>query len=346
MSSAFAKMRDAFVEAQDSRVGGRWQSACRFAGREARIRVVGSGCAETITAPFRHVLLENSTKSLPELTIDIWDARETGTEFPGHQTESDQVSSEYGLITGDATSRFFGCHRPGMLSWMDRSSQHIVACTADSRHLELYERAKPLLFPLMMWHCDHDVEIIHSAFVEDGGQGVLFAGQGGAGKSTAALTCLEAGFKYLGDDYIGLQGLDNGSFIGHSVYNTAWMEPDHARSFPALLPHVAAGTLPKLPVVLSDVYPQQIGTSAEIRFILLPRLFDGPSCRVRPAHPGETLLALAPSSLIKRPCSGASGFDKIARLVEQVPSYFIEIGSDLSDLPTLVREILSSGAEP
>ena len=73
------------------------------------------------------------------------------------------------------------------------------------------------------------VLVLHAGFVAKNGHGVLFAGKAGAGKTTAALSCVWAGFDYLGDDYVGIKGLKGGNFDGYSIYNAAWVEPSGSR---------------------------------------------------------------------------------------------------------------------
>ena len=65
------------------------------------------------------------------------------------------------------------------------------------------------------------VLVLHAGFVANPGHGVLFAGKAGAGKTTAALSCVWAGFDYLGDDYVGIKGLKGGNFDGYRIHNGA-----------------------------------------------------------------------------------------------------------------------------
>ena len=64
--------------------------------------------------------------------------------------------------------------------------------------------------------------------------GVIITGGGGAGKSTAALLCLEAGLRYLGDDYV-VVALDPVA-TAYSLYCTAKINDDQAANFAGLLP--------------------------------------------------------------------------------------------------------------
>lgn len=151
---------------------------------------------------------------------------------------------------------------------VDRKAQHVVGWTVSSKALSLYERGKPLLLLLSLWYHDRDMRVIHSGLVSRNGRGVLFPGMGGSGKSTSTLACLVGGFDYLGDDYTGLQVLADGSFIGHSLYNSTWLEPDHMAHFPLLPPHAIRSSRPeenKCLVLLAPLFPKQLPRSVPIR---------------------------------------------------------------------------------
>jgi hypothetical protein len=74
--------------------------------------------------------------------------------------------------------------------------------------------------------------------------------------------------------------------------------------------------------------------------VALPRVVDTSQPRLRPASKAEALLRLAPSSLFLGLPSGARGWDRLARLVARVPSYWVELGADAQPAPPLVQQIL------
>ena len=103
----------------------------------------------------------------------------------------------------------------------------------------------------------------------------------------------------------------------------------------------------KFLVLLSQVYPERLRRVAEIRAVALPRVVHSGKCRIRPASKAETLLALAPSSLIVPQLSpGMQGFQKLVSLVEHVPSYWLELGPELSEIPHCVAEVFESATRP
>jgi hypothetical protein len=346
-NSAFHQMRTAFERAWTSHPDRRWQSSCTFAGRSARIRVVGHSLSEHIAEAFQHLLTKGNPLSAA-LKIDLWDEGDTSVSCPvdSEPIEERLLKStsyvEFGLIIGSLDDRYIGCQRPQVITWFDRSGQHLIGCVSSHGELSLYDRGKPLHFPLLLWHSDQGAEVIHAAFVSRKGQGVLFAGRGGVGKSTSALACLEADFDYLGDDYIGLQASGDGSFHGHSIYSATWLMADHFPRFPRLMRHAIYPERPeeeKTLALLSHALPRQLCRAAPIRALVLPRI-TADSARLRPASKAEALFALAPSSILFRPNSGAATLNKLGRLAEQVPCYWLDLGTDLNEIPSRVAEVI------
>jgi hypothetical protein len=344
---AFRQMQAAFERAWTTHADHRWQSSCTFAGRTARIRVVGQSLSEQIAQAFQH-LLTKGNPSAATLKVDLWDEGDTSVSCPENSqpVEERLLTStsyiEFGLIIGSLDDRYIGCQRPQVITWLDRSDQHLVGCVSSHVELSLYDRGKPLHFPLLLWHSDQGAEVIHAAFVSKKGEGVLFGGRGGVGKSTSALACLEADFDYLGDDYIGLESSNAGSFQGHSIYSATWLMADHFSRFPRLLRHAIYPKRPqheKTLALLSQALPRQLCRAAPIRALVLPRITTGPA-RLRPASKAEALFALAPSSILFRPNAGAATLNKLGRLAEQVPCYWLDLGKDLTEIPALVAEVI------
>jgi len=345
---AFHRMRTAFERAWTTHPGRRWESFCTFAGRPARLRVAGHGLSQKIAEAFRHLLAKEKPSST-DLTIDLWDESDTSVSCavnsePVEQRLLNSTSYvEFGLILGSLDDRFIGCQRPQVITWFDRRDQHIVGWVSSHNQLSLYDRGKPLHFPLLLWHSEKGAEVIHAALIARNGQGVILAGKGGVGKTTVALACVEAGFDYLGDDYISLEASQGGSFRGHSLYSATWLMADQLVRFPRLIPHAIYPQRPdqeKTLVLLSQVLPRRLSSCAPIRALVLPRVTGNPSAQIRPASRAEALFALAPSSILLRPSSGALTLDKLARLAEQVPCHWLELGQDLNEIPPRVEELI------
>lgn len=347
--AAFEKMQCAFGESMDLHRNLLHQSYHRFAARLTLIRIVGNELADNISRPFSHLSVQARNEETPDLTIDLWDEHETSISCPMSSVpvEDDILKSdghaEFGFISVSLDRRYIRCQRPRMLTVFDRLTQRIIGCVSRTEQLHMYERGKPLHFPLLLWHSDRDTQVIHAGLVSKNNRGALFAGKGGTGKTTASLACLLAGFDFLGDDYIAIQAMQDGSFLGHSLYSSTWIMADHLTRFTLLVPHLIEAERPeseKSLVHLFGVFPEHLARMTPIQVIILPRLVGGSVCRVRPASKGDALFALAPSSIIILPSSGTQSLSKLAQLVERVPSYWLEFGSSLEYIPRCVEELL------
>jgi hypothetical protein len=338
----FLAMEEAFarsVQADSTRVAEFYRV---FAGKTARIRIVGQHLSNQLMPVFNHL---KCGKGDIALQIDLWDARATDIRCPidGHDSDPTKVAGEFGFVLGDSESRFIGCRRPHMLTWFDREANHMVGCVQNRRRLRLYEHGKPLHYLLLLWHGDRGVPVAHAGLVSRNGRGALFVGKSSSGKTTAALSCLRSGFHFLGDDYIGLQMIGSGGFVGHSLYNATWIWPDHLPQYPGLASHAAKENRwvgEKALVLLGRIYPDRLDSSARIQLILLPRMIKGGSTGVRVASKGEALFAVAPSSLVLLPSPGKSRLDLLAQLVNETPCYWLDIGTDRENIPRCVDELL------
>lgn len=351
--SAFKVMKASFVQATNIGRGRLRELYYRFAGRSVSVRIVGDELAEHFSRPFAHLETSETPPPAPYLTIDLWDEEITGIPCPAALPHGD-IGPKWvvgdGIFTASPDGRFVGYQFRQSMTWLDRKAQHVIGWTASGKKLSLYERGKPLHLLLSVWYHDQDMQVIHAGLVSRNGQGVLFPGMGGSGKSTSALACLSSGFDYLGDDYIGLQASPDGTFMGHSIYNSTWLEPDHMAHFPLLSPHAIYGRHPgedKCLVLLSHLFPKQLSPGVQIRVLALPRIADASTTRFFPASRADALLQLAPSSLLAlAPRPGARGFQMLTQLVKSVPSYRLELGRDLTEIPHRVQDLLTEVARP
>ena len=338
-----AVMQLAFEQAIRRRSDRVHESLYLFGGYPVRVRVVGNQMAGQITRPFSHLKADRSDLGDPQLTIDLWDESETDIRC---QVASLNGDSKFKKITAiSSEGRLIAQQLKNVLTYYDRGANRIISSAVWRDQLSVYERCKPLARPLLEWHNDSNIQMIHASLVARYGHGILFAGKSGSGKSTSALTCLCAGFQFLSEDYVGLQQVPDGSFVGYSLYNSAFLRISDLARFPSIAPYVMKG-LPhekKSGVVLSDVFPDRLARVVPIRALVLPRIVDTAKPKFYLASKGEALLSIGPSSLLQIPSRrlGVGGFDKLAQLVDRVPCYWLELGRDPNSVPSLVENILA-----
>lgn len=328
-------------------------STARFilAGVAVSMTIAGRRLAALIGRPFRHLCTRDSAKPA-HLAIDLWDAVATGIGHPRAASKAEESAKrgeegDFAVTIGTTEDRYVGHLRPGIHVWMDRRATHVVGCVADGAQLSIQDRGKPLYFPLLLWHADQGVPVIHAALVASRGQGVLLVGKGGTGKTTAALACLQGGLDYLGDDYVGLQRTGTGLFVGHSLYGSAWLTADGESRFRALIPYAEPPEHPdagaRRLVQVFDVASDRLKAAAPIRAVVATVLSAKSVSSFRPISKAATLLALAPTSMLRLPVAGTVHLEWMSQLVSHVPCYELAVGQDVSTLPPLVRTLLEQG---
>jgi len=339
----FQIMWEAFAEAKRLHRCAFRDSSYVLAGQPVRMRIVGRKLAEFMDLPFAHLRCEDKYLSVPGLTIEIWDQAETNVFCQIGLTQDDL--DLHPNLRRSPDGRYASYQLQHSLVCLDRVSGLMTGYVSNAEELSLYERGRPLHVPLSLWHKNQDMPLMHAGLVSKNGQGVLLAGAGGSGKSTSAVMCAYAGFDYLSDDLVGLELSSDGRFVGHSLYNSTFMEPDHLKRFSQLERHAIRGRYSferKHLILLSQIASLKFASSCRIHSIVLPRVLHRPRSVLLRASKGETLLALAPSSLLVGERShGMEGFNKLARLVERVPCYWLELGNALDEIPRVLEGLLS-----
>jgi hypothetical protein len=339
----FNRMREAFVMAKRLHPQALRESCYILAGRPVRMRILGRRLAELMDLPFAHVRAMDSFPPIGGLTIELWDRSATGVPC---QVGSPREDLDLHPILKQSDDGAFASYQlQHTLVCLDRRSARMIGCASNADELSLYERGRPLHVPLSLWHKSQDTPLVHAGLVAKEGRGVLLAGPGGSGKSTSAITSACAGFDFLSDDLVAIESSPDGGFMGHSLYSSTFMEPDHLMRFSILAGHALTCRYPferKHLVLLSQITSLRFAPSCRICALVLPRVCHLPKSHLRLAAKGEALMALAPSSLLVGDRSrGRESFNKQVKLVETVPCYHLELGGALDEVPQVLDELLS-----
>jgi hypothetical protein len=328
------------------------ESNLALAGAAVRLRIAGPVLAAHVEGPFapRRVAFADTP---PALAVDLWDAQQSGVAGDAlHAGGRAWDLGEDASFAASPGARFISYAARGGITWFDREANHIVGFHADGESLSLQQRLRPLQMLLGLWANDRGLQPVHAALVARDGRGVLLAGRSGSGKSTAALACLDAGYTYLGDDWIALE-LRHGAAIGHGFYASAALEPEHARRFPFLQPYLVrpGRAEPKAYAVLSHGFPERLAGEARIVAVVLPRVVEALASAAHAASARDVLLGLVPSSIFTmEPRGSRDGVARFATLARQVPAWSLDVGRRLDDIPRCLDAILAAsplcGAAP
>lgn len=338
-----AAMRRGFASACERCPEERVESWLVLAGQPVHLEIVGRKLARALCEAFRHLAISNGGAQTPALTISVWDRSATGVEVPRAKgLERLEDVDERGLILGEPQDRVVGCLREGVEIWLDRDAGCAWGSVGDEAALGLQSRGKPFHVPLLVWHADRNAPVLHGALVSHEDAGLFLVGQGGAGKTTAAMACFLDGFNFLGDDYIAVDRLGE-AYVGHSLYDSVWLTRDGEARLPSLPPGAQAAGPPEQPKLLVHammIGPEHVGREVQICAVACAALSREPEPVLARTTGARALLAMAPSSALQLPVSGSLLLGRMAALAEALPCYELRIGTNLDRLPGLLRALL------
>jgi hypothetical protein len=317
-----------------------------------RVRFANEALVPRLTPALEH-LAAPLAGAPATFTVCVWDSASTGVPMPPPPWPLDAYAAR-GDIRGQDTGRFQAAYQftpagVGVLSLLGREQALGMYWLNDARHLPDYESGAPLRNLLHWWMAGAGYQFVHAGAVGaapgSGAEGgVLLAGRGGSGKSTTALACLEAGLRYLADDYCLLAADPAPEAL--SLYNSAKVRPDGLLRFPQLAPLVDAHDylgVEKAIVFLHRHFPQRLVTRFLLRAVLIPRITGRLATTLTPASPAAALKALAPSTLFQLSGAGPAAFQHLAGILRQIPCYYLEAGTDLAQIPGTIAALLAQG---
>lgn len=316
-----------------------------LAGHVVTLSVMGREAGQLLYAPFAHLPAAGHAAH-PDLRVHAMDFHRYGPRgvgdvpWCGWRAEDATIASHDGRFIVHVPS-------PSGSVWaLDRASGCIAGALASPQRLSAGERGRPLQQLFEFWFGEGRRQVLHAGLVCANGQGVLFAGSSGSGKSTSALCCLLGGLGYLGDDRVVLEHRDGG-FVGHSMYGVVWLDPAHLERFPEIPASSAVYERwddPKKSIFVGDLFPGRLPPSVPIKHVILPKIRRGGVTATRPATRGEALRYLAPSCVVLGPRLGKRGFDSLTRLVQSCQCHWLDLGADLSAVAARIRALTAAAA--
>jgi len=332
----------------------------RLAGAAVRLRSPHAEMLQRLWRAFAHLELAEPAPRA-DLVVNLWDGASGGPPppLPNARNEiapgaffyfsSDELRAGFQLSTsGDP--RVLAIHpdvpRPSFdpmerLSALERSNTRGWYWVADAERIPYWEQASPLLYLLDWWLRDRDMHLVHGAAVGVPAGGVLLVGKSGSGKSTAALSSLDSDLLYAGDDYVCVS-LDPRPEV-HGLYGTGKLMQDHVERLPFLLDGLANRDrlTEKAVIYVHECWPTKLAPGFPLRAIVIPRVTPGlVEARLLKASRAAGLQALAPSTVLQMHTRGQDSLARVRRLVERVPTYVLELGSDIASIPRTIRGLI------
>jgi hypothetical protein len=325
----------AFAQAAD---GGQTVLRRSVAGHPVEFQVAGPALADLLGLAFP----EGSGGGPPELVVHAWDERATGVPYPVPEEAIDEFQPwrRRGPWVEVGTSGVRVIHQPFEDTLGVLSDGRGCFWTKDASSLPHYERASPLLHLLHWWLGDRDLHLVHAGAVGTPAGGALLVGPSGSGKSTSALACVGSPLGVVADDYavVGLSPEPR----AFSLYRTAKLERGHDRTVESLLHQLPTPSNPEpVPNDKSLYFLDRLEPEVPLRAIVVPRVTGQAGHRLIEIPRPRAFAAFAPSSILQLPGSGGRALAALRALLDLVPVYGLEVGTDLASIPTVIAEVCS-----
>jgi hypothetical protein len=335
----FESFHNAFQEAKLA-TGIFFDQCYRIADYTICLHFVGHALSPLITPAIEQKTIPPEK---PDLNIFLWDSASTKVPAPRPPWSIDDYMAR-GEVRGYNNDRIKVTYRldVGTLCMLDIEQNVAIYWSHDPVQIPYYETGAPLLDILHWWMREHGRQLLHGAVVSYGDCGALIAGKGGSGKSTTALACLDSKLNYISDDYC-LVSTETEPFA-YNLYSSAKLDATTIEKFPNLFPAIHnANRLDreKALLFLNRLVPDRIGEGCFVRAVLLPQISGKTETRIERISPGASLVMLAPSTLFQLSGAGSLDFSNLSRIVRNVPSYSLKLGTDLSQIPGAIARLLS-----
>ncbi len=272
------------------------------------------------------------------VTIDVWDRAASGVRMPPRPVEK-HCLSERGDIWTFISPRFRSAfhYSDFSLNLMDVETGRAIFWVDSAAALPLSTLAAPFRTLFHWWTAHHGMQLVHAAALVQDGRAVLITGQGGTGKSSTALACLQSGMGYIGDDYVLLSRQPE--LRVHSLYRTAKLLVDD-------LPR--AGALADTAMVLAGepkaiVYPDvSLASDFAVALVLTPRFGDSDDTFAEPVDHAYLTGAACYTTISQLPHAGPATSSFIESAFQSIPSRTIVLGRDRGRVAEAVRALMTS----
>lgn len=193
-------------------------------------------------------------------------------------------------------------------------------------------------------------QLVHGAGVArrlaDGqGRALLLVGKGGVGKSSTALTCLEQGLGFLGDDYVIVRP---GKLpMIYSLYATAKLNRADVDRYPGYREHLyrePTGADEKAVVMLYPAFADQLCREMPLAAMAMPRVVDRETTTFLAESASVLQQAATFTTMAQLPYAGDASHQAIARLCASIDGYRIELGRDKAGVAQAIATCLDAAA--
>jgi hypothetical protein len=234
----------------------------------------------------------------------------------------------------------------GKLTIVDRTTCRGFVWHRSPAPLPSWEIARPFLHVFKALSTVTGLMPVHAAAVARGDRGILIAGRGGAGKTSIALACLEAGWRYLGDDFLLIAA---SPLRGVNLYRSARVREDMFERLPRSMSAIIALSIDSGEVkgeVDVGRLTSTVICDAPIHAIVSPKRAGASSVALEPIRKSAALRELAATTLAMLPGDASGACDFIARSIQETPCYSVDPGPILASVPAALETLTDPSVMP
>ncbi|HEY0201171.1 MAG TPA: glycosyltransferase, partial [Burkholderiaceae bacterium] len=316
-----------------------------LAGIGIELRFASEPLRQTLWPALRHL---RQPGTAPRAVIRLWDKAGSGGIAAPPPPFDKRRFTDRGDIWGFDNRSFHLAFHYGEFSvnMFDRRAGQGYYWVDDAAHLPYWSAAAPLRSQLHWCMERAGRQLLHAAAVGTPAGAVLLTGRGGVGKSSTALTALQEGMAFAGDDYV-VVGLEPEPTV-FPLYGSAKLHHDQIDLYPALQPwlknpHGAADEK-----AIFDIwagFAENMPASMPIRAILVPEIAAGSQSEIT-ADIGinEVRYAASFTTMEQLACAGMQTEQFIGQLCRRVPGWRLRLGADRKALVQVLRDGLAGPA--
>ena len=315
---------------------------CRVAGTKVRLRFAGERLVPLLTPALAH--LQVPAFDAPDLTLLIWDSESTGVKMVPPPCARN-CFTDRGDIWGFNSRRI-----KTAFHWIENSvnvmdlEQHLgVFWVQTIRSVPFWVYASPLRTLFHWWMEKQGCQLLHAAAVGTDDGAILITGKGGSGKSTTAMTCLEAGLYYAADDYL-IVATDPRPMV-HSLYSTAKLNAEDVAFFDRYREFIRNPNKLDREKAVMFLYPpleDQLRDTMPLRAIFSPQVVNQERTEISPIPYWTIQRALAFTTMSQLPGVGRHTHEFFNRLCEGLPFYRLSLGSRRERIPKVIESYLDA----
>jgi len=252
------------------------------------------------------------------------------------------IENELNLKIYEHDEQFWYLYQDIAGIWIDCKNNKIVLSLGDKPFsFPYYNILIFFLYPLGMLLENLGYFRVHASCVDIGDRAVLFTGQSGSGKSTAAFASAVNGGTIISDDITFLEKTDD-SYKVHAITNLVKLHSDTInRFFPKLLGHSSLKSNEgEMYFEAKDINNKEPENSILDAIIILERTNKKDSS-FKKIHPSKVIPHLFPSSIQANNRFTHRKFILLSDLLNDIQCYHACFGTDMSDFYKKITDSLN-----